>query len=35
LKKDRIISNDIEMMYNLVHAGKIVSSVEKKIGTLK
>jgi histidine ammonia-lyase len=35
LKEDRIISNDIEMMYNLVHDGKIVSSVEKKIGTLK
>ena len=35
LKEDRIISNDIEMMYNLVHDGKIVSSVEKKIGALK
>jgi histidine ammonia-lyase len=34
LEKDRIISNDIEMMYKLVHEGKIVSSVEKKIGTL-
>ncbi len=35
LKEDRIISNDIEIMYNLVHDGKIVSSVEKKIGALK
>jgi histidine ammonia-lyase len=35
LEEDRIISNDIEIMYNLVHDGKIVSSVEKKIGALK
>jgi len=34
LEADRIISNDIGMMYNLVHDGKIVSAVEKKIGTL-
>ncbi len=34
LEKDRIVSNDIEKMYNLVHEGEIVSSVEKKIGTL-
>ena len=34
LEGDRIISNDIEMMYNLVHDGKIVSAVEKKIGAL-
>ena len=31
LDADRIISNDIEMMYNLVHGGKTVSSVEKKL----
>jgi len=35
LEKDRIISNDIEMMYNLIHKGEIVSSVEKKIGALR
>jgi hypothetical protein len=29
------MTNDIEMMYNLVHEGEIVSAVEKKIGTLK
>lgn len=34
LEEDRIISNDIEMMYNLIHGGKIVSAVEKKIGSL-
>ena len=34
LEEDRIISNDIEIMYNLVHGGKIVSAVEKKIGAL-
>lgn len=34
LEEDRIISNDIEMMYNLVHGGKIVSAVERKIGSL-
>lgn len=35
LEDDRIISNDIEMMYNLVHDGEIVSAIEKKIGTLR
>ena len=35
LEADRIISNDIEIMYNLIHEGKIVSSVEKKIGALR
>jgi histidine ammonia-lyase len=35
LEEDRILSNDIEIMQRLVHAGTILSSVEKKIGTLK
>jgi hypothetical protein len=29
------MTNDIEMMYNLVHIGEIVSAVEKKIGALR
>ena len=29
------MTNDIEMMYNLVRSGEVVSAVEKKIGALR
>ena len=35
LEEDRILSNDIEKMQELVHDGAILASVEKKIGELK
>ncbi|MBI5677575.1 MAG: aromatic amino acid lyase, partial [Planctomycetes bacterium] len=34
LENDRILSQDINAMYSLVHEGKILSSVESKIGLL-
>ncbi len=35
LEEDRILSNDIEKMQELVHDGAVLASVEKKIGVLK
>jgi histidine ammonia-lyase len=35
LEEDRILSNDIEKMQELVHDGAILAAVEKKIGELK
>ena len=35
LEEDRILSNDIEKMQELVHDGAVLASVEKKIGELK
>lgn len=35
LDEDRILSNDIEKMQELVHDGAILAAVEKKIGVLK
>lgn len=34
MEQDRILSDDINTMYNLVHEGKILSAVESKIGPL-
>ncbi len=34
LEEDRILSDDIKTMYKLAHEGKILKSVEDKIGTL-
>jgi len=35
LEKDRILSNDIEAMKDLIRSGKILAAVEKKVGELR
>ncbi|MGB5746381.1 MAG: aromatic amino acid lyase, partial [Desulfobacterales bacterium] len=34
LEKDRILSNDIEAMKDLIRSGKILTAVEKRVGVL-
>jgi histidine ammonia-lyase len=34
MEQDRILSDDINTMYKLVHEGKILNAVENKIGPL-
>ncbi|MDO8141322.1 MAG: hypothetical protein Q6358_07450, partial [Candidatus Brocadiales bacterium] len=34
MEEDRVLSDDINTMYKLVHEGKIRDAVEKKIGAL-